>query len=134
MEVNHNGQWGTVCDDLWGIREADVTCREMDCGTALEPRRNADFGEGSGPIWLDEVTCRGTETSLTQCRHLKFGEHDCNHGEDVGVVCSGEKMPMICLDSPKGSCKFNYYGCQFSLNKLTIWSFGSGSNKMLLTE
>ncbi len=39
------------------------------------------------PIWLDDVDCRGDETELAQCAHLKFGSHNCGHHEDVGVYC-----------------------------------------------
>ena len=51
---------------------------------------NARFGEGIGPIWLDNVGCRGTEDSLFSCHHNGVGYHNCVHSEDAGVICRGE--------------------------------------------
>ncbi|XP_036397267.1 uromodulin-like [Megalops cyprinoides] len=88
VEIFHNGQWGTVCDDSWDRNDAEVVCRQMGCGRAVSAHGSARFGEGSGPIWLDDVQCFGNESALTQCRHPEFGTHNCGHGEDAGVVCS----------------------------------------------
>ncbi|KAL5019249.1 hypothetical protein ScPMuIL_004971 [Solemya velum] len=48
------------------------------------------FGEGSEdlPIWLDEVSCTGTESSIEDCGHETWGENDCSHQEDAGVRCA----------------------------------------------
>lgn len=89
VEILHNGQWGTVCDDGWDITDAQVVCRAMDCGTAQTSKSDAFFGQGQGDIWLDDVRCFGNETSLLHCRHPSLGDNNCGHGEDAGVVCSG---------------------------------------------
>uniref|UniRef100_A0A8C5E7K0 SRCR domain-containing protein n=1 Tax=Gouania willdenowi TaxID=441366 RepID=A0A8C5E7K0_GOUWI len=96
VEIFHNGQWGTVCDDLWDLNDAQVVCRQLGC--ALSAPTNAAFGQGSGPIWLDDVHCSGNELSITECSHLGFGIHNCNHHEDASVVCEGETFIFIDSD------------------------------------
>ncbi|KAL7882615.1 hypothetical protein SRHO_G00002730 [Serrasalmus rhombeus] len=88
LEVFHSGSWGTVCDDVWDIKDAQVVCRQLQCGVALSAPVPAQFGPGTGRIWLNEVECEGNETSLFNCRFQLSGENECGHMEDVGVVCS----------------------------------------------
>ncbi|XP_035676052.1 scavenger receptor cysteine-rich domain superfamily protein-like [Branchiostoma floridae] len=90
VEVYHGGQWGTVCDDDFDMNDARVICRQLRQGSAAQARSYAAFGAGSGQIWLDNLACRGSETIVGDCRHNGWGSHNCGHGEDAGVVCSGD--------------------------------------------
>ncbi|XP_039770210.1 antigen WC1.1-like [Ornithorhynchus anatinus] len=89
VEVWHNGTWGTVCDDSWDLRNAEVVCRQLGCGSAVAALGGAAYGPGTGPIWLDEVACRGREASLLDCPAGPRGQSDCGHKEDAAVNCSG---------------------------------------------
>uniref|UniRef100_A0A8B9NUN3 CD6 molecule n=1 Tax=Apteryx owenii TaxID=8824 RepID=A0A8B9NUN3_APTOW len=86
VEMEQAGEWGTVCDDAWDLADADVVCRQLQCGWALHARDNASFGRGSGLILLDDVSCEGHEEHLWDCPATQ--KHDCSHKEDAGVVCS----------------------------------------------
>ena len=87
VEVNVNGEWGTVCDDLWDLNDANVVCRMLGFQSAHAAATEALFGGGSGLIFLDDVVCSGNEESLFDCQHLTIEFNDCSHFEDAGVLC-----------------------------------------------
>uniref|UniRef100_H9GVY0 Lysyl oxidase like 2 n=1 Tax=Anolis carolinensis TaxID=28377 RepID=H9GVY0_ANOCA len=93
VEIFHNSEWGTVCDDDFSIYNAHVVCRELGYEEAISWFPGSKFGQGEGRIWMDNVYCTGTETSLAQCKSNGWGVSDCRHTEDVGVLCSDKRLP-----------------------------------------
>lgn len=115
LEIYHSGQWGTVCDDGFDLLDAGVACKQLGCsgassveGTYGSYASSNGFGYTSSvPIWLENVGCVGTETSLATCASNGWGSI-CSHYEDVGVSCTdvtvtSENGPGSCLDCPAGN-------------------------------
>ena len=89
LEIYINGQWGTVCDDLWGNNEANVACKQMGFGGAFDSDWTLrSSGSSSKPIWLDDVICTGSESQLINCNHRGLGVENCGHSEDIGIGCT----------------------------------------------
>ena len=51
---------------------------------------SAHFGEGKGGIFLSNVECFGTESTLLNCTHDGIAVHNCDHKHDAGVSCLGK--------------------------------------------
>ena len=83
-------EWGSICDDSWDIHDARVVCHQLGYLDALAAPLSAHYGEGTGPIWLDDLQCVGTESNLFACSHNGVSEHDCDHSEDASVECLGK--------------------------------------------
>ncbi|XP_022092066.1 deleted in malignant brain tumors 1 protein-like isoform X2 [Acanthaster planci] len=85
VEVFINGVWGTVCDDDWDLNDARVVCRQLGFVDALSAVGSAEFGQGSGDVFLDNLACDGTERTLLDCP--RAARPYCRHSRDAGVIC-----------------------------------------------
>ena len=113
VEICYQNQWGTVCDDGWSSTDARVVCNQlgyspigtsillllkllilwqyyvsMFYATGAVILLRTQYNAGRGPIFLDNVGCRGTESSLLECYHPGIGVHNCQHDDDIGIECS----------------------------------------------
>ncbi|XP_075999002.1 galectin-3-binding protein A-like [Genypterus blacodes] len=90
VEVFHAGQWGTVCDDGWDMADAQVVCRQLHFPGVKAAALTTRYQQAPEPIWLDDISCNGTERALTRCYFQGWGVTDCSHKEDVAIACETE--------------------------------------------
>ncbi|XP_033115403.1 neurotrypsin-like isoform X2 [Anneissia japonica] len=93
VEIEHDGVWGTVCEDNWSQDNTDVVCKQLgfEGGNYFTATDYTD----SNSIVLDDVACVGTELTLAQCSHSNWGEHNCNNIEKIWVSCLTDKSDSI---------------------------------------
>ena len=103
LEIYYNGRWGTVCNDGWNDKYVSLVCAQMGLGSLGEI---ADFGAGTGSIFLEKVVCSLNNTVLASCAHYGVGVIvQCNHNDDVGLKCDG--MYIVLLLEHKRMSIFN---------------------------
>ena len=69
LELQWNGQWGTICDRYWDDKDTEVACRHLGFLGAKGHYRHP----GSGSIWLRNVGCTGNENSILRCGSSGIG-------------------------------------------------------------
>ena len=60
------------------------------------------FGRGTGPVFLYDLRCSGTESSLLSCSHSGIWFNWCSHYSDAGVVCPCRLDVYSCLLDVQG--------------------------------
>jgi len=149
LEILFRGKWGTVCDDNFGMEDANVACKMLGLGRAIgfvDGNSWPNFGRGdwNSQIWFDDLMCTGEESNLFNCIHRGVRNGDCNHNGDVGVVC---EQPCYDLDTQfKGEPVFergkdnaltnimSAYECQKKCEQIPIcqyftWNSGTGPGR-----
>ncbi|XP_069856086.1 CD5 antigen-like [Dipodomys merriami] len=89
VEVEWKGQWGTVCDDGWGMEEVTVVCRQLSCGEAKRSSSGFQYKPSTEivpSVLIQSVDCKGTEDTLAQCK-LEEDVFDCSRTEEAGASC-----------------------------------------------
>ena len=110
VEIFYDGVWGTICHDYWELAEANVVCRQLGFDGAVLALRSAAYGQGKGVIWMDDVSCTGSETAISKCKHRGWRVTDCVHNQDAGVVCKPKgKMCYSVILMSQGAIKSYFY-------------------------
>lgn len=109
VEVQYNGEWGTVCVQPVNanyIYVARVVCRQLGYPDAVEAKIKSFYGRGEGKVWL-RPNCYGDEPLLEKCKYSWWQNlrDDClSHDNDLGVVCSNATIVNLRLvGGPKPS-------------------------------
>lgn len=96
VEVELHGVWGTVCDDGWDKNDANVVCRELNCGAASKTLSGTIYkppAPAGQKVLIQGVDCSGMEDTLSQCNH-DFDVYNCPHEEDAGVQCENPDIDV----------------------------------------
>uniref|UniRef100_A0A3B3CPZ4 SRCR domain-containing protein n=2 Tax=Oryzias melastigma TaxID=30732 RepID=A0A3B3CPZ4_ORYME len=88
LEVKSNNSWSIVCEDDFDQQDAEVVCRELDCGDP-SVLQGALYGETEAPEWSREFLCEGHESALLDCKSSSSSQKFCSSGKAVELTCSG---------------------------------------------
>ena len=69
-----------------------MACRQLGYPVAIRKSTGAEFGRGTGQIWLDNIECTGDEKTLVECSHRGWGVNSCDHSKDAGIVCNSKPL------------------------------------------
>ena len=86
VEVFHSGRWGPICNNNWGIREATMVCKEIQCGA---PKTSQEDNFGQSGMRGFTSSCSGNVSSITQCDLRESGTCD-----GVSLSCAGKTQEI----------------------------------------
>ncbi|XP_058277046.1 deleted in malignant brain tumors 1 protein-like [Hirundo rustica] len=91
VEVKLQGRWGSVGDDSWDMKDAEVVCQQLGCGSASRAYFAREHsGAGDVPLNINLVDCDGDESTLWECEIRGWGPYNSSiHDFDTAVVCQG---------------------------------------------
>lgn len=96
VEVYHGNSWGTVCDDGWTSDNSRVVCRQLGYRDQLNYYGNAVYGQGKGPILMDDVSClQPFPERIWNCSFNGWGSNNCGHSEDIAVSCAKNEIRLV---------------------------------------
>ena len=89
VELYYKGKHGSICDYFFANNEAKVVCRMLGYSSGYS-QCCGRLGKGEGKMMSGRFRCNGYEESLFACKHgeIDYDEGDCNHENDVGVICN----------------------------------------------
>ena len=108
LEIFHKGVWGTICDEGFNQAAAMVACRQLGFrhgGATFHGSAYWGLASARTPIHTADITCTGHEENLSDCS-INWKSGDCNHYQDVGVICGIRKEEPVIRRRLKGTSYF----------------------------
>ncbi|XP_053387471.1 scavenger receptor cysteine-rich domain superfamily protein-like [Mercenaria mercenaria] len=94
VEILVNGTWGTICNTNFASEDARVICKMIGLEySSYSTKASLNSGRGSGPIYVNNLNCVGTESHINLCSY-EISNH-CTHYDDVAVSCTGTDLIKI---------------------------------------
>ena len=88
---SNNQTWVSVCEGDFDQQDAEVVCRQLDCGVPSVFGTGL-YGTGWAPMSTQEFQCEGSESDLQDCRTSDSTRNTCLPEKNVGIVCSGKRQ------------------------------------------
>ncbi len=82
-----------MCNAAFDQQDAEVVCRELDCGAPVQVLGAAAFDKGNTQMWTQEIQCRGNESKIHLCP-TSSQKHNCFHDDHHALLCTGKKINM----------------------------------------
>jgi len=89
LEILDNQTWVSVCAAAFDQQDAEVVCRELDCGAPVQVLGEDAFGKRDGQMWTQEIQCRGNESQIHLCPTSPSHKNTSSYENDIGLVCAG---------------------------------------------
>ncbi|PNH05855.1 Deleted in malignant brain tumors 1 protein [Tetrabaena socialis] len=92
VEVFMLGRWGTLCSDTWTVSTAQVACRQLGAtgGTLLFGKQYGVTATPTGPVFLSDLYCDGTEPGIMSCEYDQLYNEGCEPYWAAAVMCGVE--------------------------------------------
>ncbi len=84
-----------MCDAVFDQQDAEVVCRELDCGAPVQVLGAAAFDKGDAQMWTQEIQCRGEESQIHFCPTSQSHENSCSHENSVRLMCAGWNLFLL---------------------------------------
>merc|ERR1712168_75862 len=114
VQVQHDGKWRGICGIGWGLREAEVVCRQLGLGYPKKALSTSRFGLPRR-FAMYNVKCSGDELSITHCHYLGYRKGRCRYYDVASVQCT-PNAPDLVMDV--GELKFSMHVQSRSLKML----------------
>ena len=96
VQIYHQRTWGSLCNyTSFSQSDAHAICRTLGFVGANS------FSSCSGlssiePVWLSDISCNQSATSIEDCSHSQYGLHMCTeHSMDIAVTCNGNMKECV---------------------------------------